>query len=270
MPLPSPITAAYGSLLVDAYTTYPATTEIPHCRNIRFTPSNRLQDYPANSGFARRMAGVYDSKLSFEIHPDDGADRPGASLGLAVYAGISGGALAAVPDVVTFTYDRFCRCGEYASSSTASFIRRVPGQRDFSASLAILSQSGVLIASPAWLDEGNLIDLEIRRVAVVGFGGTFRVANFDGLIDPTSEEPIGVTVALEGDGDIEDGGELNFAHSEGDYISVSGMSNATKGIKGIFIIERIRGTVDLKAGRLVTLAVDCLGDGTPGIEAISL
>lgn len=270
MPLPSPITAAYASLLVDEYTTYPATTEIPHCRNIRFTPLNRLQDYPANTGFNRRMDAVYDSRLSFEIHPDDGADRPGASLGLAVYAGISGGALAAVPDVTIFSFDRFCRCGEYASSSTAKYIRRIPGQRDFSASLSILSQSGVLIASPAWLDEGNLIDLEIRRVTVVGFSGTFRIASFDGLLDPTTEEPVGVTASLEGDGEISDDGELNFAHSEGDYISVRGMSNATKGIKGIFIIERIRGTVDLKAGRLVTLAVDCLGDGTPGIEAVSL
>lgn len=64
------------------------------------------------------------------------------------------------------------------------------------------------------------------------------------------------------------GGVVVWAHDEGDVISACGMSNATKGFKGFFIIDDISAEINPSTDELISIHVECSGEGTPGIEVI--
>jgi hypothetical protein len=268
---PDPISAQFGTLAIDTPATYPATTVIPECRNIRFTPRMNVNVYSGSStaGFARRGAGGVDYSLTFEIYPRGGGSVPLTSSPLKLYAGATGGALVEVPDVTMMRYDFSADNKPYISSTSAPRVRRLKGRKDFGCAFDILAQSGVVIGSPAWNVAGTLIDLEIRRVAAVAFSATCIVESYEASVAVEGGDPVSMALTLGGDGVIGGSGELIFAHAPGDYVSICGMTSATKGIKGYFIIDRITALVDLMNGRLIELSVECSGDGVSAPEAVS-
>jgi hypothetical protein len=279
MTLPIPISAAFGSLLVDGYATYPATTVVRDCRNIHFEPVNLTKDYSGSStgGFERRYAGAYDSRLSFDIYANDGASHPLKSHDLALWGAASGGVQAAIPDVVRITLEHANAVREYVSSSTAQTYRRIPGKRSFKMSWDALSQAGVCLASPAWVVAGAYADVTIKRGSTVGLAASIIIDRPNGDIRIEDEELVSLSVDAFNDNTLSGGvpiyptGEVmtGFGHMPGEYISVVGMSSATKGLKGIFIIERITTVIDILGCKLVEQTIECLGDGTPGIEAVT-
>lgn len=64
-------------------------------------------------------------------------------------------------------------------------------------------------------------------------------------------------------------GVVVWTHAEGTVISACGMSNAAKGFKGYFIIDRITGEIKPGTDELVSITVECSGEGTPGVEAVA-
>jgi hypothetical protein len=146
----------------------------------------------------------------------------------------------------------------------------VKGTKDFTCGFDLLSQAGVVIAAPAWCVENTKIDIEVRRVAAVALSASLIVEGFDGKIDMETNELLALAVKCSGDGVVGGAGELVFGHLPGAYLSILGMTTATKGLRGYFILDKITAVIDLKEGRLVVMTVECSGDGSPGLEAVSL
>lgn len=269
--LPVPISARLGSLLIDTYATVPATTLIPDCRNILFGASNEMRDYSGSStaGFAKRYPGGYDTKLSFSLYPNGGFGGPIRSHDLIFKACASGGALAAVADVSRITAELTSDNKKYNSSSTGGRYRRVAGRKDCALSFEMLSQNGVALAAPAWCVEGTAIDFSVLRGVTSGLTGAAVVASVDPEMLIETEDIVKISVDCFNNALAFPTGELLFAHAPGAYISVRGMDNATKGIDGVFIIDRVSLVIDILACALVEQTVECSGDGG-ALTAVSI